>query len=85
MRQKNTMKPTLVYHDDTVAAASRCPALDCGSLVIDYRPADNSRLCYPEDWGFTCSRCGLDFTVPLDQLIFRSVPKRWFSAGTSVG
>jgi hypothetical protein len=85
MWQKNSMQRTSEYHDDVIAAASSCPALDCGSLVIDCRPADNSRLCYPEDWGFTCSRCGLDFTVPLNQLIFRSVPKQWFSADTDVG
>ncbi len=79
------MKQASTYDDDIVAAASSCPALDCGSLVIDYRSADNSRLGHPEGWGFTCSRCGLDFTVPLDELIFRSIPKQWFSAATAVG
>ena len=84
MGQKNTMKPTLEYHDDTVAAASRCPALDCGSrsLTIDQRikSAMPSRRV-----GFHVSRYRLDFTVPLDALIFRSIPKQWFSAVTSVG
>ena len=85
MPHKDTMKQTSADDDDIIAAASSCPALDCGSLVIDYRSADNSRLGHPEDRDFTCSRCGLDFTVPLDELIFRSIPKQWFSAATLRG
>jgi hypothetical protein len=81
----DTLKQSSANDDDIVAAASSCPAVDCGSLVIDYRAAHNTRLGYPEDWGFTCSRCGLDFTVPLDELIFRSIPKPWFSATAAVG
>ena len=84
-RHPDAMKQTLEYHDEIVAAASSCPEQNCGSLVLDYGPADNRRLGHPEDWGFTCSRCGLDFTVPLDELIFRSVPKQWFSGDTNVG
>ena len=30
-----------------VVAASSCPALDCGSPVIDYKPADNVRRGIP--------------------------------------
>jgi hypothetical protein len=69
-------------HDDIVAAASSCPVPDCSSLVIDYRPADSVRSGHPEDWEFTCSRCGMEFTVPQDALIFQSVPKQWLSANT---
>jgi len=85
MPHKDILKQNSAHGDDIVAAASSCPAVDCGSLVIDYRAADNSRLGHAGDWGFTCSRCGLDFTVPLDDLIFRSIPKLWFSAATPAG
>ena len=67
-------------HDDIVAAASSCPVPDCSSLVIDYRPAASVRPGHPEDWEFTCSRCGMEFTVPQGELIFQSVPKQWLSA-----
>jgi len=71
-------------HDDIVAAASSCPMPDCSSLVIEYRTASSVRPGHPEDWGFRCSRCGIDFTVTQGELIFQSVPKQWLSANTYV-
>lgn len=65
---------------DIVAAISICPLADCASLVIEYRAAGTIGSGHPEDWGFTCSRCGTEFTVTEDELIFRSVPKQWLSA-----
>jgi hypothetical protein len=81
---KNAMPQALVQCDDIVAAASSCPMPDCGSLVIDYRPADSVRPDHPEDWEFTCSRCGMAFTVTRGELIFQSVPKQWLSANPHV-
>ncbi len=69
----------LEQHDDIVAAASTCPVPDCGSLVIEYRAATTIRPGHPEDWEFTCSRCGIEFTVAHGELIFQSVPKQWLS------
>jgi hypothetical protein len=66
--------------DQRVASASRCPVLDCGSLVIEYREADSLELGHPQDWEFACSRCGTEFTMPRGTLIFQSVPKGWLSA-----
>lgn len=66
--------------DDIVAAASNCPVPDCNSLVIEYRAAGNVRPGHPEDWGFTCPRCGVEFTAAQGELIFQSVPKQWLSA-----
>jgi hypothetical protein len=63
-----------------IASASTCPALDCGSLVLDYRPADSLELGHPHDWEFTCFRCGTEFTALRGELIFQSVPERWLSA-----
>jgi hypothetical protein len=70
--------------EDIVAAASCCPVPDCSSLVIEYRAASSVRPGHPEDWGFTCSRCGIQFTVAQGELIFQSVPKQWLSAKTHV-
>lgn len=80
IRHKNDVPQALEPCDDLVAAASSCPIPDCSSLVIDYRPADSVRPGHPEDWEFTCSRCGMVFTVTQGELIFQSVPKRWLSA-----
>jgi|SRR5579884_882419 len=68
--------------DDIVAAASICPMPNCGSLVIEYKAAGSIRPGHPEDWEFTCSRCGMEFTVTQGELIFQSVPKQWLSANT---
>jgi hypothetical protein len=70
----------LEQHDDIVAAASICPLPDCSSLVIEYRAASAIRPGHPEDWKFTCSRCGIKFAVAHCELIFQSVPKQWLSA-----
>jgi hypothetical protein len=70
--------------DPILAAASSCPVVSCGSLVIDYRPAESVRPSHPEDWEFTCSRCGTEFTVTQGELIFHSVPRRWLFAGVHV-
>ena len=66
--------------DDVVAAASSCPVAECSSLVIEYRAAGGSRPGDQEDWEFTCSRCGMEFTVAQGELIFQSVPRQWLSA-----
>jgi hypothetical protein len=70
----------LEQHDNVVAAVSSCPVPDCSSLVIEYRAATTIRPGHPEDWEFTCSRCGIQFTVAHGELIFQSVPKQWLSA-----
>jgi hypothetical protein len=67
--------------DEVVAAGSICPVPDCGALVISYRPPDRTGRVNAKSWcEFTCSRCGIDFSVPEDQLIFQSVPKEWLLA-----
>ena len=70
----------LEQRDNIVAAVSSCPVPDCSSLVIEYRAATTIRPDHPEDWEFTCSRCGIQFTVAHGELIFQSVPKQWLSA-----
>jgi hypothetical protein len=67
--------------DEVVAAGSICPVPDCGALVISYRPPDRTGHDNAKSWcEFTCTRCGIDFTVPEDELIFHSVPKEWLLA-----
>jgi hypothetical protein len=66
--------------DDILAAASNCPTPDCGALVVEYRAAGSVRPGHPEDWWFTCSRCGTEFIMPRGDFIFQSIPKQWLSA-----
>ena len=67
--------------DDVVAAGSICPVPDCGALVLSYRPPDRTgRDSAKPCCEFNCPRCGIDFAVPEDELIFQSVPKEWLLA-----
>jgi hypothetical protein len=68
-------------HDELVAAGSICPVPDCGALVVSYRPPERTERDDTKSWcGFTCPHCGIDFSVPEDELIFQSVPKEWLFA-----
>ena len=67
-------------HDD-IAAGSSCPMPNCGELAVAYRSTDGVERDRSEPWEFTCPRCGIDFTVPEDELIFQSVPSKWLLAG----
>ena len=48
---------------------------DRGALVLAYRPPDRRGRDDAEPWEFACGRCGVEFVVPEDELVFRSVPK----------
>jgi len=56
----------------------RCPT--AVSWRFAYRSGDGVGRDHSEPWEFTCPRCGIDFTVPKDELIFQSVPKKWLLA-----
>ena len=67
--------------DEVVAAGSICPVPDCGALVVSFRPPDCAGRDDAKSWcEFACARCGTEFTVPQDELIFQSVPKEWLLA-----
>lgn len=66
--------------EEVIAAGTSCPMPDCGALTVAYRSTDGVRRDHSEHWEFTCPRCGIDFTVPEDELIFQSVPKDWLLA-----
>jgi hypothetical protein len=66
--------------DDVVAAGASCPIPDCGALAITYRPTEGVGRADSKPWEFTCPRCGIDFTVPEDELILQPVPKEWLVA-----
>jgi hypothetical protein len=67
--------------DEVVAAGSICPVSDCSALVVAYRPPDQAERDKARPrCEFTCPRCGTEFTVPEDELIFQSVPKEWLLA-----
>jgi hypothetical protein len=66
---------------DELAAGAICPSSLCGALVVIFRARyfvtpDHLRL-----FEFTCGRCGFDFLVPQDELVFQSVPKNWLTSG----
>ena len=67
-------------HDD-IAAGSSCPMPNCGELAVAYRSTDTVERDHSEPWEFTCPHCGIDFTVPEDELLFQSVPSKWLLAG----
>jgi hypothetical protein len=67
-------------HDDVVAAVSICPMPDCGALAVAYGSTDGVGRDHSEPWEFTCPRCGIDFAIPQDELLFQSVPKEWLLA-----
>jgi hypothetical protein len=75
----DTMPDDWDEHDD-IAAGSSCPMADCGELAVAYRSTDGVERDHSEPWEFACPRCGIDFTVPEDELIFQSVPKNWLLA-----
>jgi len=79
-RHENAVLHALEHCDGIVAAASCCPVLECGSLVVDYRPAYSVRPGHPEDWEFACPRCGIKFTVTQGDLIFQAGTKQWLMA-----
>ena len=67
--------------NEVVAAGSICPIPDCGALVVSYRPIDRTGHDNAKSrCEFSCTRCGTDFTVLEDELLFQSVPKDWLLA-----
>jgi hypothetical protein len=79
--REDTMPDDWDERDDVVAAGSICPIPDCGALVVTYGPPDRTGRDNAKPWcEFTCPCCGIDFTVPEDELIFQSVPKEWLLA-----
>jgi hypothetical protein len=59
---------------------ARCP--NAVHLVIAFRATYVVRPDYIRPWEFACLRCGAEFGVPEDELVFQSVPKGWLLAGT---
>ncbi|MGA2648476.1 MAG: hypothetical protein ABSF15_27650 [Candidatus Sulfotelmatobacter sp.] len=76
---EGTMPDDWDEHND-VAAGSSCPIPDCGALAVAYRSTDGVGRGRSNPWEFTCPRCGIDFTVPENELIFQSVPTEWLLA-----
>jgi hypothetical protein len=67
--------------DDVVAAGSICPILDCGALAFAYKPPELTGQDKAKSWlDFSCPRCGIDFTVREDELLFQSVQREWLLA-----
>jgi len=63
--------------DDEMAAGAICPQPNCGALTIAFHSADRIGQDEAEPWGFTCSRCGIEFTVLGSDLVLQSVGYRW--------
>ena len=63
--------------DDEVAAGALCPMPECGVLVIAFRATSVVRSDRIQPLEFACLRCGAEFDVPENDLVFQSVPKGW--------
>jgi len=70
--------------DDEVAAGAICPKPECGALVIAFRATYFARPDHIQPWEFACLRCGAEFGVLENELVFQSVPKGWLLAGIHV-
>jgi hypothetical protein len=70
--------------DDLVVAGAICPIPDCAALAVGYRQSDLTARDNTKAWEFSCPRCGVDFAVSDDALIFRSVPKDWLLGSRGV-
>jgi hypothetical protein len=70
--------------DDEVAAGAICPMPECGALVVAFRATSIVSHDHIESWEFACGRCGIEFVVPEDELVFQSVPKDWLLARVTV-
>jgi predicted RNA-binding Zn-ribbon protein involved in translation (DUF1610 family) len=67
---------------DVVAAGASCPVPGCGALSIAYSENSGSRRALRLRL-FTCPRCGYEFALPPNKLIFQSVPRDWLLARIS--
>jgi hypothetical protein len=70
--------------DDEVAAGAICPMPECGALVVAFRVTSVTSHDHFEPWEFVCGRCGIEFVVPEDELVFQWVPKDWLLARVTV-
>ena len=66
---------------DELAAGAICPSFGCGVLVVTFRPRYVVTPDHVQAFEFTCGRCGFDFVVPQEELVFQSVPKNWLTSG----
>jgi len=62
------MECDLVLENEVLTACALCPTEECSSLVISCEASEESN-----DYEFVCSRCGTEFSLPGDQLVFQSV------------
>jgi hypothetical protein len=70
--------------DDEVAAGAICPMPECGALVIAFRATSVVRPDYIRPWEFACLRCGAEFELGDNDLVFQSVPKGWLLPGVQL-
>jgi hypothetical protein len=66
---------------DELAAGAICPSFGCGVLVVICRARDVGTPDHLQAFEFTCGRCGFDFLVPEEELVFQSMPKNWLMFG----
>ena len=64
--------------DDIVAALLIRP--DCEALAVAYRSKNVTTHDYPVRWEFVYLRCGTNFTMPENELVFQILPKEWVLA-----
>jgi len=52
----------------------------CGAISVAFRATCVVKRDYLKPWKFTCPRCGIDYALAEEELIFQSVPKDWLLA-----
>jgi len=68
--------------EDLLTAGAICPMPGCGAVNLTYCYEDENQRSAIELCEFTCSRCGVDFIAAEHDLLFHSVPRQWFLAGS---
>ena len=66
---------------DILAAGAACPMPGCGEISFTYHSANLDRLGLSSPLEFTCSRCGMNFAIFNEDLLFHSVRRDWLWAG----
>ncbi len=66
---------------DLLAAGAVCPEAGCGEITFAYHDPHNEDEMRTDQFEFVCSRCGREFSILVEDLLFHSVRREWLWAG----
>lgn len=67
---------------DLLAAGAVCPEAGCGEINFAYHDAHDEAQNGTDRFEFMCSRCGREFSILEEDLLFHSVRREWLWAGS---